>query len=346
VSDFERILVVRLSALGDVLLATPAVRALKKRFPAAQIDWLIETPYLPLIAANPHVSALEYQKRGAHAGVQGLLALRRQLKGRGYDLVIDLQDKPKTRLFRSIGAASAFIVKRTPSQALLALLGYDPPRVKRHAVDHFLEALRPLGVEPNGRHLELRLTAEMEREADAVAPPNGAMAGIAPGARWATKRWPPERFAEIARALVQRGLEPMLLGGPKDAKAISMVRANMADLRCADTMALSVGGLAAAIARCRIVVAGDSGPVHIASALGIPVVALFGPTSPNRWRPLSPWSEVVRQEMDCSPCSNHGTAQCEHGHHDCMQKLGVGQILGAADRVLARDAPGTKALTS
>lgn len=336
----EKILVVRLSALGDVLLATPAVRALKRHFPSASIDWLVERPYRPLLAANPYAAPLTYEKSGAHAGASGFLQLRSELAARGYDLVVDLQGKPKTRLFRGVGKSCLALRKRTAAQTLLTLVGRDPPLTRAHAVDLFFEALAPLGVAPDGRALDLKVTDDMRGEAG-PALPEGPLVGLAPGARWATKRWPPARFAQLAAQLRSRGFTPLLLGGPGDAAALSEVRAALSGMPGAggagpvsDTAALSVGGLAAAIERCRLVVAGDSGPAHIASAVGTPVVALFGPTSPERWRPLSERAQVVRLELPCAPCSNHGSARCPEGHHACMAQLEVGPVLEAALRAV------------
>jgi heptosyltransferase-2 len=334
VTDPKRILVVRLSALGDVLLATPAVRALARRFPGARVDWLVEEAYLPLVEASPHARAVAYEKKGRHAGVRGLLALRRQLAAERYDLVVDLQDKPKTRLFHSLAPECLAWHKRTPAQALLSLVGPEKPLTRAHAVDLYFEALRPLGLKPDGdRRLDLRVAAEHQEAAAKVVPP-GRVAAIAPGARWASKRWPPGRFAEVVRALAARGFTPLLLGGPADAEVLAAVRAALPD-PLADTVSLGVGGLAAAIERCALVVSNDSGPVHLASALGVPVVAIFGPTSPERWRPLCARSAVVRLPLACSPCSNHGSAACPLGHHECLKSLSADAVLAAVERVSA-----------
>ena len=338
----SRILFIRLTALGDVLLATPAARALKRRFPEAEIDWLVEKPYLPLVAANPHVRGLAYDKRGRHAGASGLRRLRAELGERGYDLVVDLQGKPKTWYLRSSGRRAVAMRKRSPGKSLLALFGRDPPLVCAHAVDLFLDALRPLEVEPAGRELELRLSSELEAEAAAL--PAGRLVGIAPGTRWETKRWPAERFGQVAAQLSEQGLQPLLIGGPGERAVFAAVRAQLpAGAVAGDTSALTVGGLAAAIARCALVVSGDSGPAHIAAALGVPVVAVFGPTSPTRWGPLSERARVVRLDLDCSPCSNHGTRRCPLGHHDCLQKVDSQQVVAAALELLGAPAAGASA---
>jgi heptosyltransferase-2 len=330
-SDPARILVVRLSALGDVLLATPAVRSLARRFPDARIDWLVEESYLPLLAANPYARAIAYRKQGVHAGVRGLLSLRRALAAQSYDLVVDLQDKPKTRLFRGLAPLWVAFHKRTRGQALLSLVGQERPLTRAHAVDLYLEALSPLGVEADGAGLDLKITDGMQAQAAPVLPA-GRIAGMAPGSRWATKRWPARRFAELTVALRERGYSPLLLGGPGDAEAFAAVRAGL-DFTVGDTAALDVGGLAAAVAHCALVVSGDTGPAHLAWALQVPQVVLFGPTSPERWRPMSQCAEVVRLPLWCSPCSNYGTETCPEGHHGCMVQLGVEPVLEAADRV-------------
>ena len=307
------------------------MRALARRYPHARIDWLVEEAYLPLLERNPYARPVAYEKRGAHAGVRGLLAMRRALAAQGYDLVVDLQDKPKTRLFWGLAPRCIALKKRTRGQALLSLVGQEKPLTRAHAVDLYLEALAPHGIEPDGRALDLVVTEAMKAQAARVVP-EGRVVAIAPGARWASKRWPPERFALLLKSLKASGYQPLLLGGEADAAVLAAVRAGL-DFTVPDTTALDVGGLAAAVARCALVIAGDTGPAHVAAALGVPMVAIFGPTSPERWRPISEHAEVVRVPLECSPCSNHGDAACPLKHHDCMQRLSVEEVLAAAKRV-------------
>lgn len=329
----RRILLVRLTALGDVLLATPAARALARRFPAARIDWLVEKPYVPLLEANPWVRPLAYDKRGRHAGAAGLLRLAFELEAEGYDLVIDLQAKPKTALLRSAGAASITMRKRTPVETFLSLIGREKPQQRMHATAMYLDALAPLGVEPDGNQLELVLTDAMRKEAGSL-PGGERTVALAPGARWDTKRWPPEHFAALGRALIDRGCRLVLVGGRDEAALLDGLKAAIgADVP--DTRQLSVGGLAAAIGKSALLVSNDSGPAHIASALGVPLVALFGPTSAKRWGPLGPRAKVASLQLDCSPCSNFGTRHCPLGHHACMRKLEPEQVLAEVTALLA-----------
>ncbi|MDR0966076.1 MAG: glycosyltransferase family 9 protein [Myxococcales bacterium] len=339
----RKILLIRLSALGDVLLATPAARLLAERFPSSRIDWLVEAPYLPLLMGNPHVQPIAYNKRGADSGLSGLRSLERRIAHEGYDLVVDLQNKPKTALWRSGISEAVVFRKRTFFQGLCSLFGNALLPDHAHATALFVEALTPLGIEvpqaPEALFPELHLTDAMREEAKDVAPssrmPHRPLVGIAPGTRWATKCWPIQSFATLAKFLNARGADLLLIGGPDDAAAFAAIRAALPQgVTCRDTASLSVGGLAAAIDHCALVVSGDSGPAHIAAALGIATLTLFGPTSPNRWAPRGPRASHLCLGLACSPCSNHGARQCPIGTHACLTDLGVEMVLERAEALL------------
>jgi heptosyltransferase II len=280
----RRVLIIRLGALGDVLLATPLLRALRAAWPNSEIDWLVRSELSPLLEANPHLS------RVYPADAPGTL---RRLRERHYDLVIDLQNKPKTAVLRSLLGAGAVktLRKRDTRQTLRALVGRERPARAPHAVDLNLTIAQALNVPARGRELELRLTpAALAEVAPLLRGRPRWLWGLAPGSRWATKRWPASRFAELGRQAHGHDARVLLLGGPADAALFDELRVQLGELVWADTRALSVGGLAAAIAACERVVTNDSGPAHIAAALARPVYVLFGPTSPERWRhpPLCP----------------------------------------------------------
>jgi heptosyltransferase-2 len=160
----------------------------------------------------------------------------------------------------------------------------------------------------------------------------GAVA-VAPGARWATKRWPAERFAAVAEGLAAEGRPVVLCGGPGDRDAFAAFRAAYRGRVAADLSPLPIDALAAALARLRLLVACDSGPVHLAAAVGTPALALFGPTSAVRWGPPPP-GRAISLGIACSPCSNHGGDYCPEGHHRCLVDLTPGAVLDAARELL------------
>lgn len=338
----SKILFIRLSALGDVLLATPAARLLAERFPDARIDWLVEAPYAPLLEGNPHVTPIAYDKRGADRGLAGLQALCRRLADERYDLAIDLQNKPKTAFLRGVARRVIALRKRSVRQGIQSLFGKDPPLVRAHATALFAEVLAPLGIEvadQEGRASlmpELHLTEAMRAEARSYAGKGDRpLVGLAPGTRWATKCWPVEKFAALASALSARSTDLLLIGGPSEVPAFASIRAALpSGIACRDTACLTVGGLAGAIAHCALVISGDSGPAHMAAALGVPTLTLFGPTSPRRWAPRGPKAVHLSLGMACSPCSNYGSQRCPLGTHACLALLDVGQVVARAQSLL------------
>jgi heptosyltransferase-2 len=329
--DPASILVLRYSALGDVVLATSVLEPLRARFPGARIEWVTSPSYAPLLEGLPQLAAVH--RLGP--GLAGARALARTLRGR-FDLAIDLQHKVRSALVARAAAPRRLALRRrTAGQALLALLGRDPPRRGPHATLIYADALRPLGVAGPGR-VQVHLSAEArERAAAALGPDHGPRVALAPGASRATKRWPVERFAAVSDALAARGFQVVLAGGPADRETMAAFRAAARAPVGGDLTSLPVDGLAAALAGVRLLVACDSGPVHLATAVGTPALALFGPTSPERWGPPPP-GRALSLPLACAPCSNHGGDRCPLGHHRCMQDLEAAAVTEAAVRLLQR----------
>ena len=330
-----RLLVVRYSALGDVVLATSVLAPLRAAFPGASIEWVTASHYAPLLEGLPELAAVHALESGDWGKVR---ALRARLAGR-FDVAIDLQNKVKSALLCAAAAPRRVTFRRrSPRQTLLALAGRDPPLTRAHATRLYAEALAPLGVTGPGP-LRLHLSAPArERAAQALAGSIGRRVAVAPGARWATKRWPPERFAAVADALAAEGASVVLVGGPADRSALADVRARLRAPVAADLSSLDLEALAAALESVDLLVSGDSGPVHLAAAVGTPVLALFGPTSAVRWAPAPP-GRALTLGLSCSPCSNHGGDACPLGHHRCLEDLGADQVVEEARALLLR-APG------
>ncbi len=317
----RRILLIRLTALGDVLLATPLLRALKAAWPESEIDWLVHAPLRALLEANPNLTRLH---------VTGQEKLLRTLRSLHYDLVIDLQNKPKTALLAALLNAGGrrSLKKRNLPQSFWALIGMERPVRSPHAVDLNLSIAAELGVPDRGRALDLWVPPAASVEAAPLLQGKPSLLwGLAPGNRWNTKRWPLKHYVALGREAARRGARILLLGGASDGPLLDGLRAELGEVVCADTRALSVGGLAAAIAACDLVVSNDSGPAHIAAALQRPVYVLFGPTSPERWAP--PGSVAISLQLACSPCSNHGSQRCPIGTHACLRDLTPERVLDA-----------------
>jgi heptosyltransferase-2 len=326
------ILVVRYSALGDVVLATSVLEPLRRRFPAARIEWVTAPPYAPLLDGLPDVARVHLLARdGEHRASE----VAGRLRGR-FDLAIDLQNKVRSGVVARAAAPRRITFRRrTALQAALSLLGQDPPIVRAAQPALYAEALAPLGVGGPGP-LQVNLSPQARAlAADALQGVAAPAVAIAPGARWGTKRWPAERFAAVADALAAEGCRIVLCGGPSDREAFAAFRAAVHAPVAADLSFLPVDALAAALARVQLLVACDSGPVHLATAVGTPVLALFGPTSAVRWGPPAP-GRALSLGLACSPCSNHGGEVCPEGHHRCLADLAPQAVVAAAREMLRR----------
>ncbi len=327
----RRILIIRLTALGDVLLATPLLRALRKAYPAAEIDWLVEGHLRPLLIANPHLSRALPDSPWGHE----------RLRQQRYDLIVDLQNKPRTFWLRTRLRPRRMVVlrKRTVAGALASLVGRDPPERGPSAVDRNLAIASALGIPLQGRELDLHIPSIGSIEAaPLLARTSARPIGLAPGATHATKRWP--FFAELGQRLIREGRTVLLLGGLADAPVLDAVGSALGAGCVGDTRMLSVAGLAAAIAGCSAIVSNDSGPGHIAAAVGTPALVLFGPTSPERWTPPGKLVTSLSLGLVCSPCTNHGGERCPIGTHACMKDLSVAQVEQALAGLWIRTQPG------
>jgi ADP-heptose:LPS heptosyltransferase len=325
-----KLLIIRMSALGDVVLATSVLEPLRRRFPGARIEWVTSPAAAPLLEGLPGLAAVH---RLGRPGGEGTGALASRLRGR-FDLAIDLQEKVKSRYLAMVAAPRRLTFhRRTLGGALGALLGRDRPLVRAHATQLFAEVLGPLGIEGPGPTGIAVPEAARILARQALAGARRPLVGIAPGATWATKRWAAERFAAVGDALHAAGHGLVLVAGPGDAQASAAFRAALRAPLDADLTSLPVDALAAALAELELLVACDSGPVHLAGAQGVAALVLFGPTSTVRWAPPPP-GRALSLGLECQPCSNHGGERCPLGHHDCLGRLEVGAVLAAARELL------------
>jgi len=323
-----KVLVVRLSAIGDVVHTLPVLAALGRA--GHEVTWLVEPAARELLTGHPQLHAVvpapSARRFRLAAGRSALRALRRE----SFDVALDLQGLFKSAAWarlsqarRVIGFAGA--ARREPLSALLAHETVPVPAGAVHVIDKNLSLLRGLGLEAAGRRefpLPPLPAALLDTRARAI---------LNPGGGWTSKLWPAESYGALARTLRERGLAPLVTWGPGE-RAL------------ADRVAAASGGAAevappttlleyTALARdARVVVAADTGPLHLACAVGTPVVALFGPTDPARNGPFSATDVVIRRAPACAPCYRRGCAV----HDGVMAAIDAPSVADAVDTRLAR----------
>ncbi len=338
----KKILVIRLSSIGDILLTTPLLRVLHRRFPEAQIDFVIKTRFAELMRNNPHLH--ELRLLDTETGEEGLQELRRKIRMAGYDLVVDIH-----RNFRSFylrrglpGAGIATYSKQMVRRFLLVRTGVNLYREVIPVHQRYIRALRRWGIEDDGLGLEFFIDPQAERLISLrLAERSNArpLVGIAPGAGFATKRWPAENFLEIARGLIREHQADILLLGNKADRELTSPMASALGAGVYDWAGtLTLQQSAAAVASCDLLISNDTGLMHLACALRVPVLAIFGPTTRELgFFPVGPESEVIEnEELSCRPCSHLGGERCPKDHFRCMREILPAQLLARAGRMLER----------
>lgn len=327
-----RILLVRFSALGDVLLTTPLIRALRVRYPAATISVLTKQVWAPLLSANPHLDEVV-----AVAPGQSLVPLARALRAARFSHLLDLHGSVRTRVLRLLvpGGWSGFDARRRARQ-LLIRTHRDTYRDRLPVAERYFEAAHDLQVEPDAGPAELFTSPAAEARAEAWLARAGfeeerPLVAVAPGATHASKRWPVRHWRRLAAELVQQELNVAIIGGTADRVLASEIAAPRGwVISAAGELDLQASG--ALLRRCRAAVSGDTGPMHLATAVGTPVVALFGPTVEQfGFFPYRAQAVVLQRDLPCRPCSSKGGPRCPLGHHSCLEELAPEAVL---DRVL------------
>ena len=301
----NKFLIVRLGSLGDVIHGIPAAAALRGQFPYARIDWLVDPRYAELLDLVECIDrAVAFDPRDLWTGGRHGRPVLKDLRAVHYDAVVDLQGLLKSAvLSRLVGATRTIGFPRAHLREPLARLLYTEapdPGAAPHVIDKNLELLGPLGVSDRAVHFPLRIP-----RTDTIASVTGRFApdGYAllnPGAAWPNKRWPAAHFGAVAASIRrEHGWRSVVLWGPgEEALAASVVAASQGAAEATPPMTIAdIVGIARAA---RLMVSGDTGPLHIAGAVGTPIVALFGPTSPERNGPWAARDVTLSRVASCS----------------------------------------------
>jgi heptosyltransferase-1 len=340
---YHRILIVRLGSLGDIVHAIPVAAALRDAFPSAEIDWLVSARHRDILDA---VTVLDRRlvlndRRPAPDGMSWLAALALLRRSR-YDLAIDLQGLLKSAaIARASGARQVVGFNARYARESFARFFYtvvhDPggdgiyaPSETRHVVAINLGLLGSLGLAVPAPRFPIEVRASLVADAMEAAA-GGAFVLLNTGAAWPNKRWPPDRFAALARAIFERHrLKSVVLWGPGEAALAEAVEKTAGGAAIA-APGTTIADLIALSRRATLMVSGDTGPTHIAAALGTPLVGIYGPTRPER---NGPWIADDETVSRAAVCECHHLRQCRRDRM-CLLDIDVAEVLAAVERRLA-----------
>ena len=333
------ILIIKLSAIGDVVQTLPALEAIKKTFPHGKITWLVEEAASGILEGHPLIDELLVSRRKAwfrmlkkpgtfFSGFAHLARFLRSLRRTQYDIAIDFQGLLKSGVLIGLARAKRKIgFDRTREFSYLflneRLPAYD---IEKHALERYLGVARYLGAESPAPICTLSLEHErqhMQQRVAALKLEGRPLFVINPVARWKTKLWPERKFSDLADRLIREKQAVVIFtGGPDDRVVIDRIRSMMQEQALNWAGETTLKELAALVSLADLFITTDSGPMHLAAAVGAKVLALFGPTAPWRTGPHGEEHIVLRTGIECSPCFQRS---CENVR--CMQGITVDDVM-------------------
>jgi lipopolysaccharide heptosyltransferase I len=340
-STFDRILIVKPSSLGDVIHAFPVLNGLRTRYPDAQIDWLVNNAFAPLLADHPQINdVIRFDRsafnrtRSVAESASTLVSLVRKIRQKRYDLVIDLQGLFRSGFFARVTGAPTRIGFADAREGAVHFYTHriETTDLNTHAVDKNYLVSRPLGFSDVPVEFNLPMTDSDRQSADRLLResdinPTAPFVALCPGARWETKLWFADRFAKLTDDIQQQlRLPSILLGAADETELCDDIRTRSATRPVVMAGKTGIRELVAIIDRASAVVTLDSAPMHIAAALDRPLVAIVGPTNPNRTGPYQRPDAVIQSKPDCSPCYLKRMRDCQYDHQ-CMQNVSVSHVL-------------------
>lgn len=329
-----RILVVRFSSIGDIVLITPLLRALRTRHPGCYLAVATKEEFAPLLRHNPHIDRIIELAAGDR-----LTRLARDLRTESFTHHLDLHDSMRSRALRLLvrGQWHGYPKHRLARATLIRTKRNIYPPGTPPVAERYFAAARDLDVAPDGGPPDVYLDpAERVRARtwlkDLRLGDGRPVVVAAPMAAHFTKRWPVAQWRDLVSSLTARGVDIVVVGGPNDVAACQSVAEAGGTRAVSATGAAGLQGTASLIDRARVVVAGDTGVMHMSTALDTPVVALYGPTVESLgFFPYKARATILERDLACRPCSKMGGPVCPLGHHQCLAGIGHEEVVSAVE---------------
>ncbi len=334
----QKILIIRLSSIGDIVLTTPVIRCLRKKYPDAEITFLIKQEFLDLIKTNPHLNhIITYNKS---TGLQGLASIKKQIQETRFNVIVDIHKNLRSLYlrFRSGSKKITRYHKQQFKRFLYVLFKINRYGDAKHVYLRYFEAVELLGVRYDQQGTEVFIPEQETEFIEDQLSTNGfdtsqPLLIICPGASSNNKRWLTDRFLEVARYfLKEKNYQIAFLGGPTDVAMCDSMQKQMGQKVMNFAGQLKLIQSAALLQKASIVLTNDSGMMHLAQSQKKPLVAIFGPTSEELgYYPLPENSHVVSVDLKCRPCTPWGANQCPKGHFKCMKDIESKQVIEAIE---------------
>lgn len=318
-----RILIIRLSSIGDIILTTPVLKQLKEKYPDMIIDFVVMKNFKDSIEGCPYIDNLIFFDKNKDDGYKNIKKFGKKLNENRYDYVFDLHRKFRSKLISSEIKSKIFVYpKRRLWKSLLVKLKLIKYHVDDTIIKNYFKAFKVLGIKYRWEDLDFSFSEEDLKKIEKY----GGMFAMAPGASKETKKWIPEKFGKLAKKLYDRyKIKTVLLGGKEDIERCEFINkvSENSCINLAGKITLKESGALLSISK--LLITNDSGPFHIGRGVGCKSYVIFGPTDPNMFE-YNDLAELIYANEKCSPCSLHGGKKCPKGHFNCMNNINENYI--------------------
>ncbi len=338
----KRILIVRTDRIGDVLLSTPVIKAAHHAYPEAHIAFMVRPYTSPIAMGNPYLDeVIIYDKYGAHKGWLASFKFALSLRRKRFDLALVLHPTNRAHIVTFLAGIPRRVGYRKKCGFLLTEAIDDTKHLgQKHELEYNFDLAKLVGIEEVGRELFMPADEGGQATIERLFKENGLtsadnLLAVHPGASCRSKMWPPERFAKVGDRLSQiHNVAVVIVGGQDDRAFCQGVEARMSTKPLNLCGNLDLSKLAALLERCKLFITNDNGPMHVASAVGTPVVAIFGRNqpglSPTRWGPTGAKDIVLHKDVGCKECLAHN---CQRGFQ-CLKAITVDEVLEKAEGLM------------
>lgn len=313
-----KILIIRLSSIGDIILTTPVITAFKEKYPDSQIDFLVLSKFEEAISGNPLINKIYLFDKEKNDGYSKIKEFAKELKEQKYDYVFDLHNKFRSRIItKEIGAKTYTYKKRRVWKSLLVKLHLIKYKVDNTIIKNYFGAFKDFDLEYKGENLDF-FFQDSDLEKVKKYKNYGV---ISSGASKNTKKWPALYYGELAKKLYEKYGKPILIiGGKEDIESAHIIKEIAGDSVIDLTGKLSLKESGALLSQSKFLVCNDSAPFHIGRSYNITNFVIFGPTSPEMFD-FNKNDNLIFAGEKCSPCSLHGDKSCPKGHFNCMKNI-------------------------
>ncbi len=332
----RKILIRATNWIGDAIMTTPAVRTIRQNFPGAEISILVHPWVADVFSASPYIDrVIPYQKRSVHSGLAGMWRLSRELRRQNFDLAVLLQNAFEAALIVKLAGIPLRLGYSRDCRGMLLshAIALKKERKTIHQVHYYQGLLADAGLELGSDELFLQVSQEdKDSAARFIKAQDGPLIGLNPGAAYGpAKRWPAEKYADLARMVERKYQARVMVFGTNDDRQTAAVIARRCKKIIDLTGRTSLAEAMALIERCRVFVTNDSGLMHVAAALKTPLAVIFGSTNPVTTGPFSKNNIILRRPLPCSPCMK---THCRQNNFACMENVEVDDVLTAVDTLL------------